>query len=65
MKDAIGYLRVSTSEQGRSGLGLAAQRHDIEILGGVKGSPSNPGIRTFRRALERMRCCCARALRKP
>jgi hypothetical protein len=22
MKDAIGYLRVSTSEQGRSGLGL-------------------------------------------
>ena len=33
MKDAIGYLRVSTKEQGRSGLGLAAQRRDIEAFG--------------------------------
>src|ERR1700680_4135425 len=33
MKDAIGYLRVSTREQGRSGLGLAAQRDDIEAFG--------------------------------
>jgi DNA invertase Pin-like site-specific DNA recombinase len=33
MKDAIGYLRVSTSEQGRSGLGLAGQRADIEAFG--------------------------------
>jgi DNA invertase Pin-like site-specific DNA recombinase len=37
MKDAIGYLRVSTREQGRSGLGLAAQRHDIEAFGAKEG----------------------------
>jgi DNA invertase Pin-like site-specific DNA recombinase len=37
MNDAIGYLRVSTSEQGRSGLGLAAQRLDIEAFGAREG----------------------------
>jgi DNA invertase Pin-like site-specific DNA recombinase len=37
MNDAIGYLRVSTAEQGRSGLGLAAQRHDIEVFGAREG----------------------------
>ena len=37
MKDAIGYLRVSTKEQGRSGLGLAAQRKDIETFGTREG----------------------------
>ena len=37
MKDAIGYQRVSTREQGRSGLGLAAQRHDIEAFGAREG----------------------------
>jgi len=50
MKYAIGYLRVSTREQGRSGLGLATQRHDIEGLARAKGSQSKPGIRTFRPA---------------
>jgi DNA invertase Pin-like site-specific DNA recombinase len=37
MKDAIGYLRVSTREQGRSGLGLAVQRHEIEAFGTREG----------------------------
>jgi len=30
MKEAIAYRRVSTCEQRRSALGLAAQREDIE-----------------------------------
>lgn len=30
MQAAIGYLRVSTREHGRSGLGLSAQRFEIE-----------------------------------
>ena len=37
MKDAIGYLRVSTKEQGRSGLSLAAQRFDIEVFAKREG----------------------------
>jgi DNA invertase Pin-like site-specific DNA recombinase len=37
MKDATGYLRVSTKEQGRSGLGLAAQRRDIQAFGAREG----------------------------
>jgi hypothetical protein len=39
MKDAIGYLRVSTKEQGRSGLGLKTCHvctHCINMLGGAQ-----------------------------
>jgi hypothetical protein len=43
MSEAIGYLRVSTREQGRSGLGLAAQRFEIEAFGArAMGSASRP-----------------------
>ena len=37
MQSAIGYLRVSTREQGRSGLGLSAQRSEIEAFGAKEG----------------------------
>jgi DNA invertase Pin-like site-specific DNA recombinase len=37
MMDVIGYLGVSTAKQGRSGLGLAAQRCDIEAFGACEG----------------------------
>jgi DNA invertase Pin-like site-specific DNA recombinase len=37
MQAAVGYLRVSTSEQGRSGLGLEAQRTEIEKFGVREG----------------------------
>ncbi len=34
---AIGYLRVSTSQQGRSGLGMDAQREAITRFAQVEG----------------------------
>jgi len=37
MSEAVGYLRVSTREQGRSGLGLAAQRCEIEAFRAREG----------------------------
>jgi DNA invertase Pin-like site-specific DNA recombinase len=37
MQAAIGYLRVSKKGQGRSGLGLAAQRHDVVAFGAREG----------------------------
>jgi len=38
MQPAVGYLRVSTEEQGRSSfLGLAAQRTEIEVFAAREG----------------------------
>jgi DNA invertase Pin-like site-specific DNA recombinase len=37
MQATIGYLRVSTRDQGRSGLGLSAQRFEIEAFGAREG----------------------------
>jgi len=37
MSQAIGYTRVSTAEQGRSGLGLSAQRQAIEAFAKAEG----------------------------
>jgi len=37
MSQAIGYTRVSTAEQGRSGLGLSAQRQAIETFAKAEG----------------------------
>lgn len=36
-RPGVGYLRVSTQEQGRSGFGLAAQHNEIEALGAREG----------------------------
>lgn len=41
MLNAIGYLRVSTREQGRSGLGLAAQRREIQVFAAREGYSIN------------------------
>lgn len=58
MKAGNGYLKES-KEQGRSGLGLVAQRHDTEVFGTREGlSIKNAGIRTFRQGQAKMRCCC-------
>jgi DNA invertase Pin-like site-specific DNA recombinase len=63
MQAAIGYWRVSTREQGRRGLGLAAQRFEIEALGLAKGFRLSPGTRVCRQGPEQMRCCYNRGSR--
>ena len=45
MKPAIGYIRVSTARQGRSGLGLEAQQVRREPRGCARFSLSLSGYR--------------------
>ena len=72
MKSAIAYLRVSTSEQGRSGLGLAAQRKVVdefavaegftladiitEVASGKLGLDERDGLRLALAKAKRLRC---------
>jgi DNA invertase Pin-like site-specific DNA recombinase len=72
MKPALAYLRVSTSEQGRSGLGLAAQRKAIdqfaeaegfalldvvtEVASGKLGLEERDGLRTTLAKAKKLRC---------
>ena len=72
MKTAIAYLRVSTSEQGRSGLGLAAQRKVIadfaaaegfaladtvtEVASGKLGLAERDGLRAALDQAKKLRC---------
>lgn len=72
MKPAIAYLRVSTNEQGRSGLGLNAQRKAIddfvaaegfelidtvsEVASGKLGLDERAGLRKALAAASKQRC---------
>ena len=44
-KALIGYVRVSTAQQGRSGLGLEAQREALERFAASEGFMPGPRIR--------------------
>jgi DNA invertase Pin-like site-specific DNA recombinase len=37
MRPAIGYIRVSTAKQGRSGLGIEAQQEALQRFGDAEG----------------------------
>ena len=59
MKYGIGYLRVSTREQGRKGVGLAAQRHEIERFASQEGREVRSWYQDIQTGAVRMRYCCA------
>jgi len=64
MKDAIGYLRVSTREQAAAGWDWQPSATRSKLLRYAKGSPSSRGTRMCKPARERMRCCCDRGLQE-
>jgi len=64
MQAAIGYVRVSTREQGRRGLGLAAQRFEIEVFGAREGFSVKSWYQDVQQGPEQMRCCCDRGSRQ-
>jgi len=61
MQAAIGYLRVSTREQGRSGPG-DWRRSGLRLRPSrrAKGSRLRLGIKISRPVVERMLCSCVR-----
>jgi len=57
MHAAIGCLRVSIREQGRIGLGLAAQRHETGAFGSRAGFTRNSdSMAAFRQVGTSFRC---------
>ncbi len=53
-QDAVGYVRVSTQQQGRSGLGIEAQREAIGAFAEREGFKVRSGFARSRRARARM-----------
>ncbi len=59
MKPIVTYLRVSTSKQGQSGLGIEAQREALSRFAQTEGSTSSPNSSRSRPAKEAMRLTAA------
>jgi DNA invertase Pin-like site-specific DNA recombinase len=62
--DLVAYVRVSTGAQGRSGLGLEAQRELIARFAQANGLRSSPNTRRLKAARARMRLDRRPMLRK-
>ena len=55
MTQAVGYLRVSTKEQGRRGFSLEAQRREIEDFGAREGFSVNSWYQDVQTGPSRLR----------